>query len=143
MKVKLLKFTPLLLLISTNLWANESTNLFQTVKRHPFYAGVLGGFGSTNWDGLVDNKAMIDGSYSSVPIKAYDSGFDWGLIGGAEINPYFALEAQFHHSQTSHLFFAEGHVYFNYGEHSIYTHTDSTAFMIKVMAPLFNTGMRG
>ncbi len=143
MKINILKLTPLLLLISTNLSANEYTNLIQTVKRHPFYVGVLGGFGSTNWNGLVDIKAYTDGSYSSVPIKAYNSGFDWGLIGGVDITPYFGLETQFHHYQTTKLFFAEGNVYFNdYGAHTLYTHTSSVALMAKVMAPIFNTGMR-
>src|SRR5579863_8806230 len=63
---------------------------------HPFYVGILAGYGTTTWQGLVpeENKQNL-ALCLSTPIHVTEGGVVWGLYAGYEFIPYFALEASY------------------------------------------------
>src|SRR5687768_9969611 len=65
---------------------------------HSFYFGLMGGYGSSTWAGLVpakinENDAMI----ISTPIAVKEGGGMWGFYAGFEILPTFAIEGRYQH----------------------------------------------
>ncbi len=120
--------------------------LFQDDKtafsKYPFYFGGTIGFGDTNWDGLVDPDAVNDGSDASTPFKATASGIAWGLMGGYEINRYFAIQGNYIHYPTSRIFFDQYNFYFPNEGVIIESQTETYSAVAKFMVPIFNTGFR-
>lgn len=88
-------FLPLLagLMFNTLAFANGGTptSCPPTLKnaKHPFYAGVLLGYGSTDWDRLSSSDLLVN---ISTLKKADDDGLAWGLFAGVDIIPHFGLE---------------------------------------------------
>lgn len=135
------------LLLSALTFAVSSTfainaQLVDTVKKHPIYIGLDGGYGSTNWNGLVDAKYAKDGSDVSVPTSAKDGGFVWGIFGGYEFYPYFALEANFKRYSNAYLKFDDSNIYFDFTPTHMTTRTINFNIIAKVMLPIGNTGIR-
>lgn len=118
----------------------------ETVQnRHPVYAGVLGGFGSTTWKGLVpDSKNQNMALMMSTPIEVREGGSVWGILAGYELSPYFAIE-------TSYMRYPDAKIYFdsmslfsfnNDGQREFKTETETVNLMGKIMLILPNSTIR-
>lgn len=74
----------------------------------PAYAGVLLGYGNTNWQQMVSQDAS---TATSTPTTAGGSGVAEGITIGYGISRYFALEGDFTHFPDADLVFAPYSVY--------------------------------
>lgn len=76
-------------------FADTSVNVLELYEKK-YYVGGLGGLGSTTWRGLVPSEAnRNDAMNISTPITVREGGAVWGLFGGYEVTPYFAIEANY------------------------------------------------
>src|SRR5262245_58450979 len=74
--------------------------------QHPFYVGVLGGYGSTTWDGLVPTEENQNIALSlSTPLMVREGGGVWGLFAGYEFIPFFAIETSYMHYPAATITF--------------------------------------
>jgi hypothetical protein len=108
---------------------------------YPLYIGFSGGWGSTNWSGLVDKNGAEDGSDLSVPVKAKDTGDVWGALAGYEISPHFALQAEYKQYPTALIKFDEFNQYFPVAE-NVESSTDVYNATAKFEVPIWHTGIR-
>jgi opacity protein-like surface antigen len=107
-----------------------------------FYAGLTGGYGSTTWNGLVPNEPDSTMSVST-PVSVSEGGFAWGLFGGYEFIPQFALEASYMHYQAARLYFDYVSLFsFNYNMTELTTRTEDVALMAKIMLIIPTTTIR-
>lgn len=110
--------------------------------RYHFYAGLMGGYGTTTWSGLVPPKdkqgAAID---LSAPVKATEGGAVWGYFLGYEFFPYFALEAYYERFPNAKIDFDEFSLFsFEHnGRTSLNTHTETASLMAKLMVIIPHT----
>ncbi|MDP3559195.1 MAG: hypothetical protein Q8R79_02420 [Legionellaceae bacterium] len=113
--------------------------------KHPFYAGALGGYGSTTWEGLVPSDENLNLAMSmSTPIDVREGGGVWGFLAGYELNPYFALEANYVHYPDATVFFDPMSLFsFNQGDKTeLLTRTETINLMGKIMMFIPNTEIR-
>lgn len=114
-------------------------------RKHPLYAGVLAGYGSTTWEGLVpapinQNLAMK----TSTPVMAREGGGVWGFFAGYELSPYFALEANYMRYPNATISFDEESLFAfeNDGVIDLESRTETGSIMGKVMLVVPNTHLR-
>lgn len=122
---------------AANLYAAQPPTSYK-----PFYIGLHGGIGSTTWRGLVPSEKNINEALTtSTPILVEEGGPVYGVFGGYEFTPYFAIEANYRHYQSATVtfvelsFFAMDHddrLHFN-------TRTESGSLMAKVMLTVPNS----
>lgn len=70
--------------------------------QNQFYAGILGGYGSTNWSRLATNDPTLQ---ATLPASASDTGFTGGLFIGDDINQYFGIEIRYQKFADSQIDF--------------------------------------
>lgn len=114
--------------------SSYAENLAIDKFHYPFYAGLLGGYGSTTWGELVpqDQNAAMS---LSTPISASEGGSIWGLFAGYEFIPQFGVEATYVHYQAARLYFDPMSLFsYNYnGMTELTTRTESITLMGKIM----------
>lgn len=92
---------------------------------HSLYAGVMGGYGSTTWTGLVPLKEDQNIAMSlSTPIGASEGGVVWGFFAGYELIPTFAIEAGYTRYQNAKIVFDPISIF-------TYEHDELTEFVSK------------
>jgi opacity protein-like surface antigen len=109
--VRALRFSLLTLLLGLAGLAGATVK-HQQVSYHnpyPFYVGVSGGYGTTDW-GMVtaneyDSAGFTNPVALSMPINAKDKGLTYGFIVGYQPSPMFAIEANYTRFPTSKLTF--------------------------------------
>lgn len=113
---------------------------------HPFYVGIIGGYGSTTWDGLVpDEKNQNIALALSTPIDVEEGGAAWGAIAGYEFSPNFALEANYMRYPNATIYFDPVNSLFSAfhdGQSNFITHTDTIGLMAKIMLPIHQSKFR-
>lgn len=102
--------------------------------RHPFYVGLEGGYGSTTWGHLTPLNPDVATNLST-PTNVSEGGGVWGLFGGYEFLPQFALEANYMHYQAARLYFDPYSVFTNDydGRTELTSRTESVSLMAKIM----------
>jgi hypothetical protein len=115
------------------------------VTHRPFYVGLLGGYGSTTWDGLVPSRANQNLAMSiSTPIEVEEGGGVWGVFAGYELNPFFAVEMTYMNYTESTIAFDESSLFSfnNEGILDFRSKTETLSFMGKVMLYIPKTKVR-
>lgn len=111
--------------------------------RYPFYVGLLGGYGSTTWGGLVpqDPNATIT---LSTPISASEGGAVWGLLAGYEFIPQFGLEASYMHYPDAKITFDPVSIFTDHydGRTELTSHTETVSLIGKIMLVIPHTSIR-
>ncbi|NSL18291.1 outer membrane beta-barrel protein [Tatlockia micdadei] len=131
-----------LLLCSSFCHSNEAQSF---PFNRAFYLGVLGGYGSTTWRGLVPTVENQNSALNlSTPIHVREGGGVWGVLAGYEIIPAFALEASYMHFPKANVFFDPDSLFsFNNNDLvTLVTNTDTLNLMGKIMLPISNTRFR-
>ncbi|MGC1181793.1 outer membrane beta-barrel protein [Legionella sp.] len=104
--------------------------------QYPFYLGLIAGYGSTTWQGLVANEQNQNLALMlSTPIEVEEGGATWGVLAGYELSPYFAIEANYMRYPNSTIYFNEISIFsFTHdGMLSLNTKTESISLMGKIM----------
>lgn len=117
----------------------------KSIFRHPFYAGAMGGYGLTTWQGLVPREENSNIALSiSTPVKAEEGGGVWGLFLGYELSPFFAIEANYIHYPSAIVTFDEFSLFSFSNENltSFDSQTQTANIMGKVMLFLPHTNIR-
>ncbi len=104
--------------------------------KYPIYLGLLFGYGNTNWSELVSQDDLSD---ASTPTSAKGSGVALGLVGGYEINKYFAVETNVIRFPSSKVKFIRGSIY---PISSMNSKTYAISVAGKFMVPVGHTGVR-
>jgi hypothetical protein len=73
-----------------------------------WYAGLLAGYGSTNWSKIKTDDPTLQ---NSLPSHADDSGLAWGAFIGDNINSHYGLELRYQHYANSKISFAKFNEY--------------------------------
>ena len=121
--------------------AATGTNIYQ----HPIYLGLLGGWGSTTWDGLVPSEENTNLAMNlSMPVGVREGGGVWGAFVGYEVNPFFAFEANYMHYPRATVYFDSISLFtFNSGGLVQFeTHTELFNLMGKFMVHIPTTKTR-
>lgn len=110
--------------------STQSTDPF----RYHYYVGVEGGYGSTTWGHLVPKDPNAAMSLST-PMSVSEGGSVWGIFGGYEFIPQFALEASYMHFQAARLYFDPMSLFtFDYdGMTELTTRTETASLIAKFM----------
>lgn len=109
------------------------------------YAGLLGGIGSTTWEGLVPSEKNQNLAINmSTPIHVREGGNVWGFMAGYEISPYFALEGSYMHYPDATVSFDSISLFsFDHnGLEQFETRTNTYNLSAKVMLVIPNTRAR-
>lgn len=118
----------------------------QDIKRANLpYLGVIGGYGSTTWDGLVPSTRYQNAAMSmSTPIEVNEGGGVWGLLVGYEFSPYFAIEGYYMKYPDAKVSFDAFSLFAfnNEGATQFTTSTESLNVMGKVMLIIPKTQIR-
>jgi hypothetical protein len=137
----------LLLMVAVALFSNACLSQSESVQQfpHPYYVGILGGYGSTTWEGLVPKQAKQNiAMMMSTPVRVKEGGGVWGLLIGYELTPWFALESNYIHYPPARVSFDSSSI-FSFEHHDrrgFYTHTETVNLMGKVMLMLPKPGWR-
>jgi hypothetical protein len=127
-----------------------SMSSFATTKtddtfKYPFYFGLTGGYGSTTWGMLVpsENKASVALSIST-PTSVSEGGAIWGVFGGYEIIPTFAIEGSYTRYPIANVNFDQMSLFtFNHdGRTGFSTKTETAALSGKFMFIIPKTTVR-
>ena len=113
--------------------------------KNKYYVGGVGGSGSTTWRGLVPAAENLNDAMSiSTPILVREGGAVWGLFGGYEIAPYFAIEANYMHFPDATITFDEDSLFAfdNDGMTKLISHTQTGSIIGKVMLIIPNSPFR-
>ncbi|CEG56330.1 hypothetical protein [Legionella fallonii] len=113
--------------------------------RHPFYVGALGGFGSTTWFGLVPSEDNQNIAITmSTPINAQEGGQVWGVLGGYEFSPFFAIEGNYVSYPRATVVFDPFSIFSfnNNGATLLTTDTEALSLVGKVMLVIPKTEIR-
>jgi len=137
MKYKNLLLCFVLILFSPMHYAltlHEASQQVANKYRYPGYLGVTYGYGATTWGYLIppeENAAMN----LSTPVEVSENGSLWGLFGGYEFNPFFALEAAYMYYPRANVYFDPYSIftYDNDGLTGFVTHTQSVSLIGKFM----------
>lgn len=112
-------------------------------QAHPFYFGGAFGWGCTDWSQLVARISSEEDRATltlSAPISAGDTGAVYGVMMGYEINPHFAIEANYMRFPNTPITFDEFNLYDIQKMDSIsYVYNTVGKFMVQVN----HTGLRG
>lgn len=113
--------------------------------RYKAYLGGTIGYGSTTWQGLVpseDNQNMA--IRLSAPMVVREGGTVWGVLGGYEFSPFFALEASFMQYPRATISFDEDSLFAfeNDGSLVLSTKTNVASLMGKIMLVVPKTTIR-
>ena len=141
MKKKFL-FLPFLIALLFSFTPAFSASAHSTLwESHPFYIGIEGGWGCTDWSQLRVRATNAD-EYAtlslSAPITAGDKGITYGVMVGYEISPHFALEANYMRFPNTPVYFEpEGSLYFfdnglNSLRSSTYVYNAVGKFMVEI-----------
>ncbi len=101
-----------------------------------WYAGILGGYGSTNWSRISTEN---DSLQATMPSGAKDDGFTWGLIVGDNINTYFGAELRYQRFANSRVSFAQFNEYdpdSNFAPFDMNSRTEAYMFLGKLRIPV-------
>lgn len=116
------------------------------IYRYKSYIGILGGYGSTTWEGLVplpekQNMAMT----ISTPTSVNEGGGVWGLLAGYEVTPYFGLEVNYVHYPNATIYFDPESIFtFEHDGDTLFkTQTQVLSFSGRLMLEIPHTLMRG
>ncbi len=112
---------------------------------HSLYIGGSGGYGATTWKGLVPTAANQNMAMkTSTPVMVREGGAIWGLVGGYEFSPWFALEANYMRYPFATISFDEESIFAfeNDGLRLLRTDTATISVMAKVMLAIPNTALR-
>lgn len=115
------------------------------VKTSAPYIGVIGGYGSTTWDGLVPSVGKQNEAMNmSTPISVEEGGAVWGLFAGYEFSSYFAVEANYMKYPNARVTFAPGSLFaFDHDEvNEFSSSTDLLSLMGKIMLIIPQTNFR-
>lgn len=129
-------------LFLSTLWCQAGTS---NLIKHPFYVGVIGGYGSTTWHGLIPTKKNQNVALlMSTPIDVEEGGTTWGAMAGYEFTPYFAVEANYMRYPDSTVYFTPLSLFsFDHnGKLSLTTKTDSISLLGKIMLQIPTTDFR-
>jgi hypothetical protein len=113
--------------------------------RYPFYVGITGGYGSTTWSGLVPPGSKANSALAlSTPIRVSEGGAMWGVVGGYEIIPQFAVELSYSRYPTATVYFSKKSLfsYRNKGSLEFTTNTEDYSFVGKLMLIIPRTTVR-
>lgn len=103
--------------------------------QHPFYVGVMSGYGNTDWGQLVAKDGVS--SYAT-PLSASGSGAIIGALAGYQVTPYISVEAQYIHYPNTTIAI-DNTAGPNKGKASPFSSaTNYYAIMPKVLAPFDN-----
>ncbi len=141
MRVYLLVILVLCCRVSFSEQALDDKNIFT----HPFYAGFMGGLGSTTWQGLVPSEENQNAAISvSTPISVKEGGWVWGALAGYELTPFFAIEANYLRFSDATVNFDQDSLYaFDHeGLTSLSTQTQTAAIFAKIMLVIPKTSIR-
>jgi hypothetical protein len=134
-----------LLILTPLLWGGLTSNSQARMRdpsQFPFYLGISGGYGTTTWNQLVSRNqtaAMV----LATPIRADEGGATWGIFGGYEFNPSFALEASFLRYPTAKIYFDPMSLFaFDHGSTVLSTKTETLSLSGKFMVRLPHTAIR-
>jgi hypothetical protein len=110
-----------------------------------FYVGLMSGYGSTTWEGLVATAEHQNIAISmSTPISIKEGGTTWGLFSGYEFTPFFAVEGNYMHYPKAKVFFDPMSLFsFNNNQQTEFTtKTETVNLMAKIMLQIPNTKIR-
>lgn len=113
--------------------------------QYPLYIGITGGYGSTTWQNLVPPKENQNLAMSlSTPKVVGEGGIVYGVFGGYEFSPYFALEASYMRYPDAEVSFDEMSLFtfINNGETKFTTHTETLNIIGKLMLIIPRTKVR-
>lgn len=113
--------------------------------KYKYYFGGVGGAGSTTWNGLVPSEKNINDAISiSTPILVGEGGAVWGLFGGYEITPFFAIEANYMRFPQASITFDEDSLFAfdNDGMTKLISNTQTGSVIGKVMLIIPNSALR-
>lgn len=131
----------LFLFLSTTLCQAGIINTAQ----HPLYVGLMGGYGSTTWQGLVPQTKNQNMALSmSTPVDVEEGGATWGVFAGYEFSPYFALEANYMRYADSTVYFNEMSIFTfeHHGKMELTTKTDGISLLGKIMLLIPHSNFR-
>ncbi len=119
------------LILPATLLANSADNPY------PFYVGASTGYGSTNWDGLV-NQDSVNYPYveTSAPSAAQDKGLVYGLFAGYNFTKNFAVEFRYIDFPTATVVFGPPTNYNANNVASFQTSTYTYSLVGKVITPI-------
>lgn len=131
------------------IWVLFSINFCQAQVinpyNHPLYAGIIAGYGSTTWSGLVATKKnQNDALMLSTPVDVEEGGATVGALLGYEFSPNFALEANYIHYPKSIVYFNPMSLYsFTHdGSKRLITNSESFNLMAKIMLAIPKSNFR-
>lgn len=137
-----IKILIILSLLFSSTFCEAKTN---GLSKHPFYIGVIGGYGSTTWKGLVPAKEHQNAALMlSTPIKANEGGATWGFLTGYEFTSFFAIEASYMKFADSNVEFDPMSLFSFYHEglEVLNTKTETLSLMGKLMVPIPHSKMK-
>ncbi|RUR05420.1 outer membrane protein [Legionella sp. km772] len=123
----------------------DNVSAQDVVKTHAPYIGIIGGYGSTTWDGLVPSSRNQNVAMSmSTPIEVKEGGGVWGFLAGYEFSPYFAIEANYLRYPDAEVAFDALSLFtFNHdGVTKFTSSTESLSIMGKIMLIIPDTKIR-
>ena len=109
-----------------------------SVIAHPFYVGIITGYGNTNWNRLVAEDSL---SGTATPSQADGQGALIGGLVGYDFNQYLGVEAQFIRFPNADLNFSTPNIY-NDMTHMT-SMTNYAGMMFKASAPFDNNTFAG
>lgn len=123
--------------------AQQNENALRENKlRFPFYIGISGGYGTTTWNQLVSRNQTAAMTLAT-PIRAEEGGATWGVFGGYEFSPAFALEASYLHYPTEKVYFDPMSLFaFDHGSTEMTTKTETLSLSGKFMVRIPRTSIR-
>ncbi len=114
-------------------------------NHHLPYIGLIGGYGSTTWDGLVpSNRNQNIAMNMSTPIAVEEGGNVWGVLAGYEFSPHFAVEVNYLKYPDAKVSFdvRNSMFAFDHGVAEFITKTEYVSMMGKIMLIIPNTKIR-
>lgn len=118
---------------------------FTDLEKHPFYLGVIGGYGETTWQGLVPAKKNQNPALMlSTPIRVEEGGTTWGVLVGYEFTPNFAIEANYLRYADAQVHFDESSIFsfLHNGQTTLTTQSELAGLMGKLQVPIPHTKIR-
>lgn len=110
--------------------------------KHRFYVAITGGYGSTTWGQLVPENESAAMSLST-PTSVSEGGAMWGIGGGYEFIPEFALEGTYLQFPSARLYFDPMSLFsFNYDRTELTSHIETISLMAKIMIFIPHTSIR-
>lgn len=104
--------------------------------QHPFYFGLMTGYGNTDWSRLVSQDATTS---FATPTAASGSGAIFGAQVGYQITQYISIEGQFVHYPTSKItILLNPVIYPGITNSNFNSTTNYYAIMPKIAAPFYN-----